>query len=121
MKSSGYCSFKDKKISVSIKKHAIDQVRNRTFAECDMSDEDIRKFLIKIVLKGKKGSRRPGENIYKISHEGHAVVARILSDKVEVITYLGNHDYQLWYNDQELKLKYRTNKRLKKSFPEELR
>lgn len=105
--------FFEKKII--IKKHAIDQYRNRTFSKHESTDLEIRNFLVKIAKKGEIFDKRPGENIYKVTHEGHGVIARITTSKIEIITYLGNAEYQFWYKRQKFKVKNRVGKGSKKS------
>lgn len=99
---------------IIVKYHAVEQYRKRAFASPNLTDQEIKNFLVNIVLNGTIKNRRPGEEIYKVSYQGHAVVLKISPNKKEIITYLGNETYQLWYKTQEYKIRRRNNKNIKK-------
>lgn len=94
-------------MQIIITQHAIDQYRNKTFGNNELSDEDIRSIIIQIAKKGTKAGRRAGDRTYKICHQGLAIVAQVLPDKIIVITYLGNPQYQNWYVRQDAKMRKR--------------
>lgn len=83
--------------------HAIEQYRRRSFS--NISDNDILTLLSAVARKGKKESRRPpyDQQIFKVSLQGHAIVAKYSRDRIIVITYLGNKKYQSWYQRAELR------------------
>lgn len=88
---------------IIVKRHVIDQYRNKTFKGPFRTDDYICQLVKRIIIKGTCDGRRPGKNTYKINYQGLAVVARYYKDKIVVITFLGDENYQRWYTHQEVR------------------
>lgn len=90
-------------MQIIVKRHVIDQYRNKTFNGPLRTDDDICQLVKRIIIKGTCIGRRPGKNTYKIKYQGLAVIARYYKDKIVVITFLGDEKYQRWYTNQEVR------------------
>ncbi len=90
-------------MEIIVTTHAIEQYQRRSFR--DTTDNNAENLLLMIARRGKKQSRRPpyDEQIYKVSYQGHAIVAKYQDKQITVITYLGNKRYQHWYEKNEIR------------------
>lgn len=85
---------------VEVKYHAMQQYYNRTFgSDFPIDTLEVEKFLKTIALRGAKEKKLPASNnqTFAVTFQSHTVVARFYRDKIVVITYLGNKQYQKWY------------------------
>ncbi len=91
-------------MQIIVKRHAIDQYRNKNFDKPGLTDEEIRDVLRNIALKGNRDRRRPAFNkrTYAVKYRGQAVVTVFYPNKAVVITFLGDETYQKWFKKQEI-------------------
>ena len=93
-------------MDVVVSQHAIKRYRKRTF-DFNQSDEEVEAMLARVVQKGEILSRRPGD-VWELKYRDIYVVADIdnESNKVTVITCLGDRLYRSWAKKKEIMPRY---------------
>ncbi len=89
---------------IIISYHSIKKFKERT-RSWDILNEQAYKHLSLIAQRGSVTRRCPGD-LYEITYNGEAVVARIEKNFIKVVTYLGNKAYRQWFRQKEIKPRY---------------
>ncbi|SHE98748.1 hypothetical protein SAMN02745218_01222 [Desulfofundulus australicus DSM 11792] len=88
---------------VGVTDHAVEQYRNKylQYRRGEMTDEEIRAVLARVVERGRRGRRLP-DGVWEYVLDGLAVVADDRNPgNITVITFLGYRDWRWWWRRKE--------------------
>jgi hypothetical protein len=94
-----------KNMNIRISHHAIEQFPKRVFSKADYNSTQIMDFLTKASLKGHYCTRRPG-GTWDVRYDGVSIAVAKTSDKITVITVLGDRQYRNWTKVKEIRPRY---------------
>lgn len=95
-------------MQVEVTDHAI--IRYRERMQSSISDDEIKKVLQNIVLRGKVVHRHPskGERMYSYEFNGLGALIKLRPSKAVVVTFLGNKTLMAWEKNEARKRFYRS-------------
>lgn len=79
---------------INVSSHSVDQYRRKMF-DFTKSDDEIRDILAEIIRKGKRVYNRP--KACEVKYRKLSVVAKMFSNEIVVVTFLGDEVYCNWH------------------------
>jgi len=84
--------------------HSIKRYIERNRSRDELSDQACKQLRL-IAQRGSITRRCPGD-LYEITYNGDAIVAKIEEDFIKVVTYLGNKAYRQWFQKKEVRPRF---------------